>query len=130
MAELPVGNLPEFAAMQETGFGPFRPSRRVAGLVVIGVRANMVGLGGQPLTLLEQEHGQTVPLSEFLADLFMIVGLIYGENRMWLTRSENRGSVRSLFQRGSRRSQTSQCDLSSKALLSHTKAASISPSPA
>jgi len=56
--------------------------------------------------------------------------LAYGGNRMRLTRSENRGSRRSPFQRGSRRSQTSQCALSSKALLSHAKVASFSPRPA
>jgi hypothetical protein len=35
----------DFAAVHESPSGPFRPSWRVAGLVVIGVRADMVGWG-------------------------------------------------------------------------------------
>ncbi|HVQ43347.1 MAG TPA: hypothetical protein VMT30_00050, partial [Candidatus Saccharimonadia bacterium] len=49
----------------------------------------------------------------------------YCGNRIWLTNCVNRGSERSPFQRGSRRNQTSQFDLSSKALLSDAKAASF-----
>ena len=49
----------------------------------------------------------------------------YSGNRIRLTNCVNRGSERSPFQRGSRRNQTSQFDLSSKALLSDAKAASF-----
>lgn len=46
------------------------------------------------------------------------------------TSSRKRASDRILPQRGSRRSQTNQCDLSSKARSSQEKAASVSSSPA
>jgi hypothetical protein len=49
----------------------------------------------------------------------------YFGNLMRLTSSANRGSERSPNQRGSSRSQTSQCDLSSNALLSHAMAGSF-----
>jgi hypothetical protein len=49
----------------------------------------------------------------------------YCGNRIRFTSSAKRGSQRSFFQRGSRRSQTSQCDLSSKASLRRAKAASF-----
>jgi hypothetical protein len=49
----------------------------------------------------------------------------YSGNLIRLTNCVNRGSERSPFQRGSRRNQTSQFDLSSKALLSDAKAASF-----